>query len=88
MERHLSTGTATIVALMAAHRDAASRQNGARPGFAQALVAGIEAALRRAATPDRVERAALSTCDRLRTAQWQAMEAARRTDGPASKEVR
>jgi hypothetical protein len=44
MERHFSVGVSTIVALMAAHRDASGRQE-PQVTFSQATVSRIEARL-------------------------------------------
>jgi hypothetical protein len=51
MERHLSTGVSTLVALMAAHRAIAERPPNRPPGLDQNEIARIEAMLRGRAEP-------------------------------------
>jgi hypothetical protein len=51
MERHLSTGVSTLVALMAAHRAIAERPPHRPPVLDQNEIAGIETMLRGKAEP-------------------------------------
>jgi hypothetical protein len=54
MERHLSTGIATIVALMAAHRLASGRE-GPPAAYSQKEVARIDAYLHEKAAPKAID---------------------------------
>jgi hypothetical protein len=46
MERHLSVGVTTLIALMAAHRAAAEQHDGSPPALDQQAFKRIEACLR------------------------------------------